>query len=365
MPRTKGAANLSGSVQLLIGRLAMELPYLTVSAIRGELEKAGVKPLPGEDAIRKIARNVRAEFDEPWSLGISEQSRIPPEATATLLKIWRTCLFRGHKLTVREAKWVVRLQGIPTFPAPLYEIFHTKAWPDPEGILMPLFYWAQHYSLRERVVEALHLTKERATPILDGFLAFAPQINSWSNWEYEAATHAGLVPELSGEPLASDPVLRGRRQDIVRLLEEIPLAQRATYILPGSSAAAHVEILLGIWPTEADQKANSAVLGYVVEEGRRRFLSEEEQAKLLSIDAVYAMLLQKVGMTTGWNDLSYEGRRNVAGRLYSSVTAHAGDVEANVYRKTTLTRMRYDELAEELPTDEEIAEIFREAIRAE
>lgn len=87
-------------------------------------------------------------LDEPWSLGVSAEYNIPPEATKDLLKIKKWCFVVGRKFTSREAQWAARLRGIVD-------------WQD-------LLSMAAKYAIRERVSEVMgKAPSERDTTDLD------------------------------------------------------------------------------------------------------------------------------------------------------------------------------------------------------
>jgi len=72
---------------------------------------------PSLSAVQKVLAIVRKKEKElpndpqekPWSTAMLEDYPISPEATASVLKVWKFRIEKGDTFTIREAKWASRL----------------------------------------------------------------------------------------------------------------------------------------------------------------------------------------------------------------------------------------------------------------
>jgi len=84
------------------------------------------KGWPGLSVVQKTLATVRKNIqainpeDRPWSIGTLDDYPIPPEALPKVLEAYKDHTTKGIDLTIREAKWVVRLSAtqysIPGLP---------------------------------------------------------------------------------------------------------------------------------------------------------------------------------------------------------------------------------------------------------
>ena len=116
------------------------------------------------------------------------EHRIPPEANADLLRIWKWCAVVGRKFTIREALWVARLRDMVDFE------------------------W-----LLQRAVE--YAIREKACEVLDAFLK---RIGMWLSLEglgvpeaavVSIADHSQVLPGYRYNPRVAT------RDEILQMLE--------------------------------------------------------------------------------------------------------------------------------------------------
>ncbi|MBF8266153.1 MAG: hypothetical protein HW384_2017 [Dehalococcoidia bacterium] len=108
-------------IALLFKHGAMKAPKVLASLKQNHKNDNNCR-LPGKraieiqlKAIKDAANRIKKEKldpDCPWSLGVSQEAGIPPEATTELLRIWWWTVIVGYPLTVREARWLYRLRGL-------------------------------------------------------------------------------------------------------------------------------------------------------------------------------------------------------------------------------------------------------------
>ena len=122
------------------------------------------------------------DVDGPWTSGVSGEYGIPLAATFDLLHVWAECVVERRLLTIRQAKWIVRLR----------EILSNKRNQAVYGGLWVLYQWASIYAARERAAAALFPGQVADTRDLDAQLAFDGEV-------YQAAVETGAVPAWSME----------------------------------------------------------------------------------------------------------------------------------------------------------------------
>lgn len=206
------------------------------------------------------------DVDGPWSLAASAHRdwRIPAEANADLLKIWRWCLVVGRKFTIREAQWASRLRGVVQFDWLLVNV--------------------ENYAIREQVSEALGESLD--TTDLDACLAF-PFTERDSRWLHNTARDLGFIPKYDSiSPKAR--VTLGKLdtaewRSVLKSLMDLPASRIVENIL--ESAFEHPQTL----PDDADM--------------------------------VYALWLRRFSEGSEWEVLSNPERAAVAQRLFDEVKA--------------------------------------------
>ena len=179
--------NVSWKVQQKIGEVAERNLSLKHFEIRDEVARifeGEDEYIPGPDAIGKIARkarNFKEHEDQDWSIGASGYA-VSPEALPTVLAVWRRCVIKGSRFTVRQAKWVGRLRDLKLSNAG-------------EDHIEELYVWSGLYAGREKVNLALSKPEKQPrldTSDMDALLAFDGAV-------YHAVVGAGLVPSWSYE----------------------------------------------------------------------------------------------------------------------------------------------------------------------
>jgi len=98
--------------------------------------------------INKLKNNMPkiSDIDSPWSLGKSDEHRIPDEATGAILEMWAWSIkdMAAEPISIRVARWVSKLRWVP------------NAGGSPHGEVKDpakLYLAAVMYSGRERIVE--------------------------------------------------------------------------------------------------------------------------------------------------------------------------------------------------------------------
>ncbi len=134
-------------------------------------------PVPEFDTLKKMISKARTSKrpspeDEAWQLASLQKNEVPPGALSALVEVWKLKLALGSSLTIRQAKWVVRLQALVG---------------DPNRLRL----WAEMYAKRELTSEA------QRKPLHTSDLDIALTMGSW---EAAAACLTGRakVPRLSG-----------------------------------------------------------------------------------------------------------------------------------------------------------------------
>ncbi len=142
-------------------------------------------PLPRERAIQTIAREARTEssyLENIWSPAQSGDET-PPEALDDLLGVWKVCIAKDVRFTVRKARMVSRVRG-----AVRNSSDGAGAWSRWEELLE----WSELYAGREYA--AMKTGQPVNTLDLDAELAFQPWLSPLHRWQYEQAVRSGAVP---------------------------------------------------------------------------------------------------------------------------------------------------------------------------
>jgi len=141
--------------------------------------------------------------EDPWCLGSLKYCEISPDAVPAVLKVWKLCLATDSCFTIREAKWVARLQTAI------------------KGMLN-LRHWAYLYATRERVCELLKQPFD--TSDLDAYLAMGSWELLTARWVSKAkSVQAGPAPNPAlREPLS---LTRSESDYVVALAESLSRAQ--------------------------------------------------------------------------------------------------------------------------------------------
>ena len=110
---------------------------------------------------KALGEKVKAE-DQPWSVGKSVEHGMPFNLIGDFLEYWRRCLIAGRICTVREIKWLSRLQYLP----------------DSRNKVLR-YYYAQQYARRERLWEMEKAKDDNATfDTVDIDAAIALELNT-------------------------------------------------------------------------------------------------------------------------------------------------------------------------------------------
>ena len=129
--------------------------------------------LPGERHVRKMIATLKlpaiSDIDAPWSLGKSDEHRIPDEATEAILEVWAWSIkdMAAEPISIRVAQWVSKLRWVP------------NAGGSPSGDVMSpriLYQWASLYAGRERQVERIKDKKGMRSGVLDAQLMLDPRL---------------------------------------------------------------------------------------------------------------------------------------------------------------------------------------------
>jgi hypothetical protein len=132
-------------------------PDLSGAKIRKALEKIypESKYIPKKRTVEKIihdnrniwGNNTPSPLDQPWSIGLCEEYKIPADIIPTLIECEK---IESKKFTVREAQWVAKLKPV------VYEMVKREFPKDsPLGYLIMIAY---QYSHKEKISE---LTNEK------------------------------------------------------------------------------------------------------------------------------------------------------------------------------------------------------------
>ena len=82
--------------------------------------------LPGERHVRKMIATLKlpaiSDIDAPWSLGKSDEHRIPDEASGALLEVWSWSITHpsAEPMSIRVARWVSKLRWVPNAGGDFY-----------------------------------------------------------------------------------------------------------------------------------------------------------------------------------------------------------------------------------------------------
>lgn len=107
------AGDIQGELRrILTDGIKKKHPEWTDKQINGEVAEC----LPGESTIQKYLKDTKNNpLDKPWSLGSLEYG-IPPDLVPLIIALdFGLQGLDQPRLTIREAKWVVRLSGLPGF----------------------------------------------------------------------------------------------------------------------------------------------------------------------------------------------------------------------------------------------------------
>jgi hypothetical protein len=99
--------------------------------------------LPGLSTVQKYLKKVKhgpSPLDNPWSLGSLIEHEIPPDLVPLVMALNFGLQGQEQCLTIRQAKWIVRLSGLPFF----------RNGKNDDGQLLA---WARAFALREQVCE--------------------------------------------------------------------------------------------------------------------------------------------------------------------------------------------------------------------
>jgi hypothetical protein len=155
-----------------LGSLRYPTAPEVLSALRdsGELAQGY---LPSARHVQKVLGSLKlpaiSDIDAPWSLGKSDEYRIPDAATGAILAVWSWAMLHpaADTLSIRTARWVSKLRWVPNAGgSPL-----GKA-KDPEK----LYQFASLYSGRERQVELIKDKKGMRSGVLDAHLMLEPSV---------------------------------------------------------------------------------------------------------------------------------------------------------------------------------------------
>lgn len=164
MPRGR-RKKLTESVQDEVIRIRNDHPGWTAERIRGELrltlerqskknhpERTGNETyedvdyyhLPGLSALQKYLKKVKdnpSPLDKHWSLGSLVEHEIPPDLVPLVMTLDFGLQGQGQRLTIRQARWIVRLSGLPFF----------RDSKQDDGQFLS---WVRGFALREQAWEA-------------------------------------------------------------------------------------------------------------------------------------------------------------------------------------------------------------------
>jgi len=119
--------SITDGVAAIIARVYREHPKWKAPEIRSEASyllcaKNPELPSgwPSLSAVQKVLAIVRKKEKElphdpqekPWSTAMLDDYPISPEATASVLKVWKFRIEKENTFTIREAKWAARLSGL-------------------------------------------------------------------------------------------------------------------------------------------------------------------------------------------------------------------------------------------------------------
>tara|TARA_Y100000588_G_scaffold391806_1_gene501555 strand:+ start:730 stop:1713 length:984 start_codon:yes stop_codon:yes gene_type:complete len=167
------------------------------NGLHWEITKAGQDPdkhLPSKRYVQEILRKVRTNEDlqstiDPslnglWSIGVSAEYAISPEANPLLLSMQRWCNSVGHRFTIHEALWANRLRTSIPDDLPVERKHH----------------WAWLYTIREKTSMSLGVPMD--TRDMDAFLTLRRNQDGRlgtgiTPWTYDTAVRIGVIPELS------------------------------------------------------------------------------------------------------------------------------------------------------------------------
>lgn len=277
--RRRGNPGTSQSIVGLIWELADEHPdwpsKQVHSVLESKLKEMGYGSLvPGERTVRKklaeFGRLHSDELDVPWSVGVSDKCGISPEATDDLLQVWRWCIAADRTFTIREAKWAARLRDVRPYIGKRLGSVPGK-----------LYYYAWHYSVRERLSPASAVPG--ITADLDADLAL-------SLWE------------------------RGTFLDMYPKTERFVLPERLQSDRPHFSERCPSEVV------EDDLIVRG---GFDREDRRELHGFQPDDAEVSEeMDWIYAFWLQRVGQGPHWRNLSAKEHMDIVIRLRQWVKGH-------------------------------------------
>lgn len=144
--------------------------------------------------LRKHDEKWEKELDKPWTIGSMNKCAIPPETLPVVLQVWRKQLNWIEPLTVRQARWVVRL--CTTIP---------------DGVVL-LTHWAQLYALWERMCSLSDIDFDSSA--FDAALVMRP-------WELITALLTDKVTAKMIPAFPIDELVRLSNENYVDTMEEI------------------------------------------------------------------------------------------------------------------------------------------------
>ena len=275
----------------LLARAASLLPGATAEDVKGKFSELGGRRLSKSTVDKKLAKWRKAGKIAPakatlpreerpvgleaaWSLGVSTRPDygITPEATRTLLAVWKYTLAMGHVLTIREARWVARLRS--AFDG---------------SRIAEIFAHAYEYSVRERICEILN--KPIDTTDLDANM----YIEDRERYVYLAL---GLIPKLAVPYSTREKEMAAAKFKYIAWFK-----QAATNI-----AFNHIPKAAMRTATEASRRDQLQKLFGITEE-----LSGDQ-------DRIYAALLLYLSKGPKWDTLSVEEYLQILSGLREWVT---------------------------------------------
>ena len=295
-------------------------------------EKSKNYTWPSDITVRERLRKIRAresEEDKPWSLGVSVQHNMPPEASHDLMKIRRWCEVVGMTFTIREALWVCYLRGVVPFER--------------------LYYTAILYARREQICGVLGLAeagKDTSGMDWDTALTDWPPPLSPSDkrgfysqsWLKGAAYRASVGSRWT---VGIKSISTRNPIELTRLHECHGLDSPERELTVDEA----IERMLGVeeekrltsLAPEAD-KADVAVIGrpascavedilcLYFDDGVARHKKELTEAA----DTVYALYMRVLATGPRWQDLSRHAREQIANRLHAEVAAAEKEIIGRV-----------------------------------
>ena len=167
-------------------------------------EEHGQEQLISDRWISEIIRELKIDYagpsdiDGPWSLGKSDEARIPDEATGAILKVWAWSITdeSAEPVTIRMARWISKLRWVKDAGGSDYGVVTN---------LHSMYFSAAMYAGRERMVELIRDKKNKTekekkgmrSGVLDAIIMLDSEIRMF-------ASSLGLLENDTGISLPLD-----------------------------------------------------------------------------------------------------------------------------------------------------------------